>query len=127
MGQLNPKVPGPLRWLVERCLAKDPEDRFGTTKDLAHDLADVRDHLSDAPVSGITGQQPVAVARSAGRTWPWIAGALALAAAVGAAAFTAGELRGMMLVSSIHESLSMRAATPAADRRTYLSECARPD
>ena len=51
VAQLNPQMPAPVRWLVERCLSKDPEDRFGTTKDLARDLADVRDHLSEAPVS----------------------------------------------------------------------------
>ena len=51
VGQLSPRTPGPIRWLVERCLAKDPEDRFGTTKDLARDLADVRDHLSEAPAT----------------------------------------------------------------------------
>src|ERR1700730_11542265 len=39
VSQLNPKVPAPIRWLVERCLTKDPEDRFGTTKDMARDLA----------------------------------------------------------------------------------------
>jgi eukaryotic-like serine/threonine-protein kinase len=46
IGQLNPGVPAPLRWIVERCLAKDPEDRYASTKDLARDLKSVRDHLS---------------------------------------------------------------------------------
>jgi Tol biopolymer transport system component len=48
IGQLNPGVPAPLRWIVERCLAKDPEDRYASTKDLARDLRSVRDHLSEA-------------------------------------------------------------------------------
>ena len=48
IGAVNPKVPAPLRWIVERCLAKDPEERYASTKDLARDLASVRDHLSDA-------------------------------------------------------------------------------
>src|SRR5262249_58426766 len=42
---LTPAVPAPLRWIVERCLAKDPEDRYASTKDLARDLKSVRDHL----------------------------------------------------------------------------------
>lgn len=42
-----PKVPIALRWIVERCLAKSPSDRYGSTDDLARDLARVRDHLSD--------------------------------------------------------------------------------
>src|SRR5262249_12720351 len=28
-------VPAPLRWLVERCLAKDPQQRYASTQDLA--------------------------------------------------------------------------------------------
>jgi Tol biopolymer transport system component len=52
VGVLNPLVPAPLRWIVERCLSKDPEARYASTKDLAHDLASLRDHLSEASVSG---------------------------------------------------------------------------
>ncbi len=96
VGQLNPRVPGPVRWLVERCLAKDPEDRFGTTKDLARDLADVRDHLSEAPVSTTTDHRAAAAkaVRAGRRVWPWLLGAAALAAAVGVAAFLAGRKAG---------------------------------
>ena len=31
--------PAPLRWIVERCLAKEPADRYASTEDLARDLA----------------------------------------------------------------------------------------
>ncbi|HWC64882.1 MAG TPA: serine/threonine-protein kinase, partial [Thermoanaerobaculia bacterium] len=31
---LNSKVPPPLRWIVDRCLAKDPEARYASTTDL---------------------------------------------------------------------------------------------
>jgi hypothetical protein len=48
LARRNPKVPAPLRWIVERCLAKDPEERFASTRDLARDLAAVRDHLSES-------------------------------------------------------------------------------
>ena len=40
-------APPQLAWMVERCLAKDPNDRYGSTKDLARDLGDLRDHLSE--------------------------------------------------------------------------------
>ena len=52
LGQVSPKTPAPLRWMIERCLAKDAEDRFASTKDLARDLKSLRDHLSEASVSG---------------------------------------------------------------------------
>lgn len=46
-----PKTPANLVWIVERCLAKDPEDRYGSTKDLARDLASLRDHASGISLS----------------------------------------------------------------------------
>ena len=65
----NPAAPEPMRRMVERCLAKDPEDRYASTRDLARDLADVRDlpsetHAAPRPVSDRRGFRvgPVAVA-----------------------------------------------------------------
>jgi serine/threonine protein kinase len=48
ISEINPKVPAPLRWIVDRCLAKDPRQRYAATIDLAHDLRTVRDRLSEA-------------------------------------------------------------------------------
>jgi predicted ATPase len=47
IGSLNPEAPPPLCWVVERCLAKEPEKRYFSTRDLARDLAAIRDRLSD--------------------------------------------------------------------------------
>ncbi len=49
---LNPKAPAPFRWIVERCLAKDPKDRYASTWDLARDLKRLRDHLFE--VEGVS-------------------------------------------------------------------------
>ena len=46
------RVPAPLRWIVERCLAKEPRQRYGSTEDLARDLSTLRDHLSESISSG---------------------------------------------------------------------------
>ena len=54
IGQLNPSVPAPVRWIVDRCLAKSPADRYGSTRDLARDLASARDHFSELTSSGAT-------------------------------------------------------------------------
>ena len=45
---INPQIPAPLRWIVERCLAKDAQGRYASTEDLARDLATLRDHLSES-------------------------------------------------------------------------------
>ncbi len=56
-----PQTPVPLRWAIERCLAKDPEERYASTRDLARDLARLRDGISEGTLSGGS----VAVAASA--------------------------------------------------------------
>ncbi|HVE65133.1 MAG TPA: protein kinase, partial [Thermoanaerobaculia bacterium] len=56
IASLNPQVPAPLRWIVERCLAKDPDARYASTKDLTRELATVRDRLSET--SGIAEIAP---------------------------------------------------------------------
>src|SRR5207248_4341144 len=43
----NPKVPAPLCWIIERCLSKEPEDRYASTTDLARELQTIRDRLPD--------------------------------------------------------------------------------
>ena len=92
VGQANPRAPVPLRWIVERCLAKDPEERYASTQDLARDLRSIRDHLSEASVSAETVAAPAAVVRR--RRGVFVAGAAA--AVILAAGFLAGRwtLRG---------------------------------
>jgi Tol biopolymer transport system component len=71
---LNPKVPAPLRWIVERCLAKEAKRRFASTEDLAFDLATVREHLSEATSAVAVPEAPRA--RKGGR---WLTAAVAAA------------------------------------------------
>ncbi len=49
--ELNPGVPAPLRWCVERCLAKDREERYASTADLKRELTIIRDHLDETVVA----------------------------------------------------------------------------
>jgi Tol biopolymer transport system component/predicted Ser/Thr protein kinase len=65
--ELAPKAPAPVRWIVERLLAKDPEERYASTKDLARDLRNVRDHLSQTSASG--GLEAAEPARQRRRGW----------------------------------------------------------
>src|SRR5271170_920270 len=45
----NRNVPAPLCWAIERCLAKDPDKRYVSTRDLARELAAIRDCFSEQP------------------------------------------------------------------------------
>jgi serine/threonine protein kinase/Tol biopolymer transport system component len=44
---VNPRVAAPIRWIIERCVAKNPQDRYIATRDLARDLANIRQHASE--------------------------------------------------------------------------------
>lgn len=48
LASLAPDSPAPLRWVVDRCLQKDPRGRYASTRDLERDLQNLRTHLSDA-------------------------------------------------------------------------------
>ena len=55
-----PETPVPLRWVVERCLAKDREERYAATRDLARDLERFRAGLTEGTLSGTVIAAPAA-------------------------------------------------------------------
>jgi eukaryotic-like serine/threonine-protein kinase len=75
---LRPEVPVPLRWIVTRCMAKEPEERYASTVDLARDLRTLRDSYAELLTAPPSPPRRVRWARPA-------AAAGALAAAIGAA------------------------------------------
>src|SRR6266536_4381981 len=78
IGSLVPQVPVSVRWVIERCLAKDPEERYASTRDLARDLTHLRDHLSEVGLEAA----PVILARRLGWLGPALMAGLLLAAAL---------------------------------------------
>lgn len=61
-----PPLDDPLGWIVARCLDKNPDNRYGATSDLAHDLH----RLTAAP--------SVSAVHRSGRVW-WVAAVAAIA------------------------------------------------
>jgi serine/threonine protein kinase len=50
LSDLRPDLPAPLSWIIQRCLAKDPAQRYQSTAHLHRDLVAIRDRLaSDVP------------------------------------------------------------------------------
>jgi serine/threonine protein kinase len=77
--QLRPDAPAPLRWIIERCLAKSASDRYASTRDLARELQALKEHISE-----LSGEQapPAIVPPPRYRTVPFVAVALALLTAL---------------------------------------------
>jgi TolB-like protein len=86
---LNPDVPPHLGAIVARLLAKDPAERYDSTRDLARDLAIVHDGLSHrTPLGGggsVTAGTPVRPRRFPFRTLGAASAVLLLVAAAAAA------------------------------------------
>jgi predicted ATPase len=49
IGGQNREAPAPLCWAIERCLAKEADKRYASTRDLARELAAIRDRFSEKP------------------------------------------------------------------------------
>jgi len=92
IGQLNPSVPAPIRWIADRCLAKAPADRYASTRDLARDLASARDHVSELTSSGSTALSAAAPVRVRRRELvAWLLVATFVLAAIGVIVRRFGE------------------------------------
>jgi predicted ATPase len=50
VGAQNRDAPAPLCWAIERCLAKDPDQRYVSTRELAREFAAIRERFSERPV-----------------------------------------------------------------------------
>jgi len=55
IGNLNPDAPADLQRIVRRCLAKDPEERYQTIKDVAIELKEVRRESQERATIGTPG------------------------------------------------------------------------
>ncbi|HEV7428714.1 MAG TPA: protein kinase [Thermoanaerobaculia bacterium] len=84
LAQVAPHVPALLRWVAERCLAKDPDERYASTRDLARDLQHLRDHLSEAGVAPVREEKVEAEVVTARRRWPLVAATALVALLIGA-------------------------------------------
>ncbi len=77
-------IPAPLRWTIDRCLAKDPADRYESSGDLFRELRQIRDHVTTKSVSQITAAVPVAAPAPQRRRIRWIFPIVGTAGLIGA-------------------------------------------
>jgi len=77
---VSPHAPLLLTWIIERCLAKHPEDRYASTADLHRDLRRLRDRLAEV----VAKEAPAPALARSSILWRVVTVGLAIAAVVGA-------------------------------------------
>jgi eukaryotic-like serine/threonine-protein kinase len=85
VAELNPEAPVELRKMIRRCLAKDPEKRYQSMKDLSLELFDMVeefDELSTSSSRSSSGSGSVGAIGPPRRSWPLIATTALLLAAL---------------------------------------------
>ncbi len=83
-------IPAPLHWAIDRCLAKEPADRYESTRDLFQDLRNIRDHATRSSV--VSGPAALPAARPRRRIrWVFpVVGTVGLVAAFALGRYFAG-------------------------------------
>ncbi|MGA7617273.1 MAG: protein kinase, partial [Thermoanaerobaculia bacterium] len=80
--EINPNVPAELRRIIRRCLAKDPDRRYQSMKDISIELSDVVDEWEDLSVSTSSGSGTSTAALAAPQRRRWIVPAVVATALV---------------------------------------------
>ena len=120
VGRLRTDLPSPVQWILERCLSKDREDRYASTKDLARDLVGVRDRAEAS--SGAEQLFPAPGRRR--RRGLWLAAAVGVLAAGLAVAW--GIAHGLAKGTAPAPSFKRLTFRQRADRKRAL-RARRPD
>lgn len=84
-----PSAPPDLQRIVRKCLAKDPEERYQSMREIAIDLRDVRRQLDSGPIAVVTAAPP-----DSRRGRPWWMPAVAAAVIVAGGAMALWLTRG---------------------------------
>ncbi len=106
---VNAQIPPLLWWIIERCLAKNPGDRYGSSADLHRDLRNLRDRLGET-VARERRQRAAAPARARSRR-------VLVPAAILAALLTGAAI--WALTFGAREDSSILGFTPFATDAAY--------
>jgi hypothetical protein len=82
--ELNPEAPAELRRLIRRCLAKDPNHRPQSMRDLALGLREIVEEYETLSLSSTVPNDPAQRRRPLGSRLAWIVAGIATAVALGA-------------------------------------------
>ena len=108
---LPPGIPAPLRWIIERCMAKEPGRRYQATEDLAEDLRTAGARWNEITASPV---------KAPPRRWVW-------PVALGAAALVLGFAVAELLQPPVFDSASWHYSPIASDAGLDTSPAFSPD
>jgi eukaryotic-like serine/threonine-protein kinase len=124
--KLEPKVPAILGWIVQRCLSKDPEERYSSTRDLAKELQSLLAHLSEAVNS--KNLDPDKASNSRRRISVWmLSGVGGLTVLFGLLVVTGVMRRGSLPASPLRLSLSLPLEAAPQDTGNFNPLALSPD
>ena len=106
---LDDSFPEPFTWVVQRCLKKDPSERYASTTDLAREINALRDRASSSTTTART-----AVPAATSRRWAWVAAAALALVAIAALIAFATRRQADGIAAPLHFDL----ATPEIDVAT---------
>jgi serine/threonine protein kinase len=119
ISSLNPVVPAPLCWLIERCLQKDPKQRYLSTIDLWQELRNLQQHFSELAFAF----GPSDLRKKKGRRFKWL-----LASAIAFVLALLGAYLMWLFVPRNEIDLSRFRFTPfATSAQIERSPCWSPD
>jgi eukaryotic-like serine/threonine-protein kinase len=88
VAELNPDTPAELRKMIRRCLAKDPEKRYQSMKDLSLELFDMVEEFDELSTSAASrsssGSGSIGAIAPPRKSWPVIATAVVMVSLVAA-------------------------------------------
>ena len=125
--EINPNVPAEVRRMVRRCLAKDPEKRYQSMKDIAIELAEIVDEFDELSVSttSASSKSGIAPIRPANPA-VWSLAAAVLIGVIVTGYFLWRRTRATPVSPVSYQSMTMqRLAAPAAGQP--LAVCLSPD
>jgi serine/threonine protein kinase len=119
--ELAPNAPVQFVWIVEKCLAKEPAERYQSTRDLAIDLKRLREEVgSAASISGV-GRSPRLPQRITVSRRALAAGLVGAALLAAAAGYRVGRIANPPPAESLSSDLVRLTRDGALNRRPAIA------
>jgi len=126
--EINPSVPAELRRMIRRCMAKDPDKRYQSMKDLALELGEIVDDFEELSASATSASRSVSgdALQMPGRRTQWtiIAATLVALVAIGFAAYVWRQAHATVKPPAAYNSMEVTRLTSSG---TVSSAAVSPD